>query len=234
MFQPGRIGNLVLKNRIVKSPQSTGLSNMDGTVTQRSVNHYKRLAEGGTSLVMTEYTYIDDDAAKAIHCQLGNTRREHVPGLGWLVDEVHAAGAKIGMQLAHGGRQKFLGTAPIKAASDISWDEVEAQYGVKPVAMTVAEIEQVMVDFGDAALLAEHGVQVRTSARALAVDEQGVRVANAAGGEDVLAAGTVVIACGYAACGKSAGAACREGARPAGRAGWHGTAGRPGDPEFDS
>lgn len=154
LFQPARIGSLQLKNRIVKSPQSTALSNMDGTVSQRSVNHYKRLAEGGTGLVMTEYTYIDDDAAKAIHCQLGNTRREHVPGMGWLVDEVHAAGAKIGMQLAHGGRQKFLGTAPVKAASDLSWDEVEAQYGIKPVPMTIAEIEQVMVDFGDAALRA--------------------------------------------------------------------------------
>lgn len=154
LFEPGRIGGLVLKNRIVKSPQSTALANMDGTVTQRTVNHYKRLAEGGIGLVMTEYTYIDDDAAKAIHCQLGNTRREHVPGMGWLVDEVHAAGAKIGMQLAHGGRQKFLGTAPVKAASDVSWDEVEAQYGVKPVPMTVAELEQVMVDFGDAALRA--------------------------------------------------------------------------------
>lgn len=79
-----------------------------------------------------------------------------MPGLGWLVDEVHALGAKIGMQLAHGGRQKFLGTAPIKSASDSSWDEVEAQYGVKPVPMTVAEIEQVMEDFGDAAVRCAH------------------------------------------------------------------------------
>jgi 2,4-dienoyl-CoA reductase-like NADH-dependent reductase (Old Yellow Enzyme family)/thioredoxin reductase len=152
LFQPGQIGSLTLKNRIIKSPQSTALSNMDGTVSQRSVNHYKRLAEGGAGLVLTEYTYIDEDASKAIHCQLGNTRREHIPGMGWLVDEVHAVGAKIGMQLAHGGRQKFLGTAPIKAASEDSWDEVEAQYGVKPVSMTIPELEQVMEDFGDAAL----------------------------------------------------------------------------------
>lgn len=152
LFQPGKIGSLTLKNRIVKSPQSTALSNMDGTVSQRSINHYKRLAEGGAGLILTEYTYIDEDASKAIHCQLGNTRREHVPGMGWLVDEVHAMGAKIGMQLAHGGRQKFLGTAPIKSASTSSWDEVENQYGVKPVPMTIAEIEQVMEDFGDAAL----------------------------------------------------------------------------------
>jgi 2,4-dienoyl-CoA reductase-like NADH-dependent reductase (Old Yellow Enzyme family)/thioredoxin reductase len=125
---------------------------MDGTVSQRSVNHYKRLAEGGAGLVLTEYTYIDEDASKAIHCQLGNTSREHIPGMGWLVDEVHAAGAKIGMQLAHGGRQKFLGTAPIKSASEDSWDEVEAQYGVKPVPMTIAELEKVTDDFGNAAL----------------------------------------------------------------------------------
>ena len=152
LFQPGKIGSLALKNRIIKSPQSTALSNMDGTVSQRIINHYKRLAQGGAGLILTEYTYVDDDASKAIHCQLGNTRREHTPGMGWLVDEVHAMGAKIGMQLAHGGRQKFLGTAPIKSASDSSWDEVENQYGVKPVPMTISEIEQVMHDFGDAAL----------------------------------------------------------------------------------
>lgn len=151
LFQPGKIGSLTLKNRIVKSPQSTALSNKDGTVSQRSVNHYKRLAQGGVGLILTEYTYVDEDASKAIHCQLGNTCREHVPGMGWLVDEVHALGAKIGMQLAHGGRQKFLGTAPIKSASASSWSEVEAQYGVKPDPMTIAEIEQVMEDFGNAA-----------------------------------------------------------------------------------
>lgn len=151
LFQPGRIGSLDLKNRIVKSPQSTALGNQDGTVSYRSVNHYKRLAEGGIGLVMVEYTYVDDDASKAIHNQLGVSRREHVAGLGWLVDEVHAAGAKVGLQLAHGGRQKFLATAPIKSASDVSWDYVESQYGVRPTPMTLDEIEGVVRSFGDAA-----------------------------------------------------------------------------------
>lgn len=154
LFQPGGIGSLVLKNRIIKSPQSTALGNQDGTVSQRTVNHYKRLAEGGVGLIMTEYTYIDDDASKAIHNQLGISRREHIAGLGWLVDEVHAAGAKIGIQLAHGGRQKFLATAPIKAASDVSWDYVESQYGVRPTPMSVDEINGVVQSFADAAVRA--------------------------------------------------------------------------------
>ena len=151
MFTPGKIGSLTLKNRIVKSPNTTAMSNQDGTVTQRLVNHYKRIAEGGVGLIVVEYTYIDDDASKSIQGQLGISRREHIPGHGWLVDQVHAAGAKICLQLEHCGRQKFLGTAPIKSATDSSWDYVEAQYGVKPSPMTIEEIRQVVLDFGQAA-----------------------------------------------------------------------------------
>ena len=137
LFTPGRIGTLEIKNRVIKSPQTTATCNPDGTVTQRTVNHYKRLAEGGVGLILVEYTYIDDDASKSIHGQLGISRRDHVPGHGWLVDQVHAAGAKIGLQIEHCGRQKFLGTAPIKSATDSSWDYVEAQNGLKPTPMTI-------------------------------------------------------------------------------------------------
>lgn len=142
----------------MKSPQTTALSNQDGTVTQRLVDHYRRLAEGGVGLVMVEYSYVDDDASKSIQAQVGISRREHVPGLGRLVDEVHAAGAAIGIQLEHCGRQKFLGTAPIKTASDVSWDYVESQYGERPVPMTEEEIASVVAAFADAASLAGYDI----------------------------------------------------------------------------
>ncbi|GGV19172.1 2-enoate reductase [Actinomadura cremea] len=100
---------------------------------------------------MVEYSHVDDDASKSIQAQVGISRREHVPGLGWLADEVHAAGAKIGIQLEHCGRQKFLGTAPIKSASDVSWDYVESQYGERPVPLTEEEIAGVVAAFADAA-----------------------------------------------------------------------------------
>lgn len=151
LFRPGHIGSLELKNRVIKSPQTTALANQDGTVTQRLVNHYKRLAEGGPGLIIVEYSYVDDDASKSIHAQLGISRREHIPGLGWLVDEVHAAGAKIGIQLEHCGRQKFLGTQPIKTASEVSWDYVESQYGERPQVLTEEEIQGVVASFADAA-----------------------------------------------------------------------------------
>ena len=83
LFRPGRIGSLELKNRVIKSPQTTALSNPDGTVTPRLVNHYRRLAEGGPALIIVEYSHVDDDAAKSIHNQVGISRREHISGLGW-------------------------------------------------------------------------------------------------------------------------------------------------------
>lgn len=149
--RPGRIGTLDLRNRVVKSPQATATATQDGSVTQRTVDHYRRLGEGGIGLVMVEYTYVDDDASKAIHNQLGISRREHVAGLGWLADVVRATGAKVGLQLAHGGRQKFLGTLPLKSASTSSWSEVEAVEGHVPVAMSRTEIHQLVRDFGTAA-----------------------------------------------------------------------------------
>ncbi|WP_245568165.1 oxidoreductase [Nocardia jiangxiensis] len=156
LFAPGRIGPLEISNRILKSPQSTATSNADGTVSARTVNHYRRLGEGGIGLVMVEYSYVDEDASKAIHNQLGNSRREHTAGLGWLADEVKSTGARVGLQIAHGGRQKFLATAPIKSASDSSWADIEAQYGVVPTPMTAAEIDDVVTAFGEAAARAHN------------------------------------------------------------------------------
>lgn len=119
LFEPGQIGTLLrVKNRLVKAPQTTGLSNKDGTVTQRLVDHYTHLADGGAGLVIVEYAYIDDIASKSCHCQVGISSHEHIAGLGWLADSIKNHGAKAGIQIEHCGRQRFLGP-PMKSASAI-------------------------------------------------------------------------------------------------------------------
>ena len=39
LFSPGKIGTLELKNRVMKAPQSSGMSNMDGTVSERLIGY---------------------------------------------------------------------------------------------------------------------------------------------------------------------------------------------------
>ncbi|MBM3677046.1 MAG: NADH oxidase, partial [Actinobacteria bacterium] len=151
LFAPGAIGSLSLKNRILKAPQSTALGNADGTVSDRTIRHYRELARGGAGLVMVEYTYVDEIASKSAHCQLGISQTEHIAGLSWLTATVKEEGAAVGLQIEHCGRQKFLGTPPMKAASARPWPLMFELTGVVPEVLDEDEIAGVVQSFGDAA-----------------------------------------------------------------------------------
>ncbi|MDR1968769.1 MAG: NAD(P)/FAD-dependent oxidoreductase [Burkholderiaceae bacterium] len=140
-----------VNSRIVRSPCCTGLGGMDGTVTDRLLRHYKELARGGPGLLIVEYSYIDKLASKSAMCQLGCADTEHIPGLAWLARTIQSHGVKAGIQLEHAGRQKFLGTPPIKAPSRIPWEELHAMGGSPPDELTWDEIQQIVEAFGDAA-----------------------------------------------------------------------------------
>ena len=157
LFTPGKIGSLTLKNRILKAPQSSGMSNKDGTVSERLVRYYRQQAAGGAGLIVVEYAYVDDIGAKSAHCHLGISSNEHIPGLAWLAENIREQGAVPGIQIEHCGRQKFLGTQPICAPSAIPWPRLWDQYGVQavPHVLTVEEIQDIVHAFGDAALRAK-------------------------------------------------------------------------------
>lgn len=157
LFSPAKIGNLELKNRVLKAPQSSGMSNMDGTVSERLVRYYRKQAEGGSAMIIVEYAYVDDIGAKSAHCHLGISSNEHIPGLAWLAENIKEQGAIPGIQIEHCGRQKFLGTQPICAPSAIPWPKLWNQYGVQsvPHVLTIEEIKDIVSAFGDAALRAK-------------------------------------------------------------------------------
>jgi 2,4-dienoyl-CoA reductase-like NADH-dependent reductase (Old Yellow Enzyme family)/thioredoxin reductase len=155
LFTPGYIGGLWVKNRIVRSPMLTGLGTMDGSVTQRIVDHYKEFARGGAGLVIAEFAWVDNDASKAAMGQLGVSNAEHKPGLQWLADTIKGYGARACLQIVHCGRQKFLGTRPYKSAHRTPWPDLRAAGAPVPDELTIEEIEQIIEDFGDAAARAK-------------------------------------------------------------------------------
>jgi len=151
LFEPGQIGTLEVANRIIKSSTTTGMANIDGTVSERLVRHYKELARGGAGLVNVGYAWMDNIASKSIQCQIGIADNEHIPGLMWLARTIQENGAKAGLQLEHCGRQKFLGTPPMKAPSRVPWEELKMMGGTIPEELTFEEIEKIVEAFGDAA-----------------------------------------------------------------------------------
>ncbi len=157
LFSPGKIGNLTLKNRICKAPQSSGMNNKDGTVSERAIRYYRDQALGGAGMIIVEYAYVDEIGSKSAHCHLGISSDEHIPGLAWLAENIRECGSVPAIQIEHCGRQKFLGTQPICAASEIPWPMLWNKVGVQsvPHALTIEEIQDVVHAFGDAALRAK-------------------------------------------------------------------------------
>ena len=155
LFEPGLIGNVRLKNRVIKAPQHTGLANPDGSVTDRMLRYYKDVALGGVSMVIIEYAWIDNDASRASPCQLGIASMDHIPGLSLLAQTIQANGAKAAIQISHAGRQKFTLSRPIKAPSTVPWEEIYAAGCPPPDELTFEEIQQIVKSFGDAAKRAQ-------------------------------------------------------------------------------
>ena len=154
LFEPGYIGNVRLKNRVVKAPQHTGLANPDGSITERMLRHYRSLAQGGAGLVTVEYAWVDMDASKASPCQLGIASVEHSPGLSLLAQTIQANGAKASIQISHAGRQRFTLQQP-KAASPVPWEEIYALGCPAPKEVTFEEILEIVKSFGQAARRAQ-------------------------------------------------------------------------------
>ena len=54
LFEPGKIGTIEMKNRIIMPPCGTHYSSLDGFVTDRQVTYYGERAKGGVGLIVTE------------------------------------------------------------------------------------------------------------------------------------------------------------------------------------
>jgi 2,4-dienoyl-CoA reductase-like NADH-dependent reductase (Old Yellow Enzyme family) len=112
LFQPAVVAGIALPNRLVMAPMTRRLS-PEGVPGPDVAAYYRRRAEGGVGLIITEGTGIADAAA------LGEAGvpEFHGAGLdGWakVITEVHAAGSKIIPQLWHvgGARRPALTAAP--------------------------------------------------------------------------------------------------------------------------
>ena len=151
LFTPGYIGNMWVKNRIVRSPMLTNIALSDGAVSQRHIDHYTEFARGGVGMVIVEYCYVDDIAAKANDAQIGVSNNTQQSGLYWLANAIKSAGARAVLQIVHAGRQKFSGEPPYKSAYSRPWPGIYQSSGAIPEQLTIEEIQQIIKDFGSAA-----------------------------------------------------------------------------------
>jgi 2,4-dienoyl-CoA reductase-like NADH-dependent reductase (Old Yellow Enzyme family) len=149
LFSPGRIGNLEIKNRFVRSATGESLAAADGQVTDALVSLYTELARGGVGLIVTGVAFVHE-SGRSGYKMPGLHKDEMIPGWHKLVKQVHAYGAKIAPQIFHCGRQMQADSAqefPPIAPSPIAYKRT----GITPQEMTDEQIWEIIEAFGEAA-----------------------------------------------------------------------------------
>ncbi|MBQ2927624.1 MAG: FAD-dependent oxidoreductase [Oscillospiraceae bacterium] len=97
LLQPIQVGNLTLKNRIMFPPLTTGYEERDGSIGERSLAFYERLAKGGTG-----YVVIGDVAPVMTASptpKLCDDRQ--IPAFKRLADTLHKYDCKVALQIFH-------------------------------------------------------------------------------------------------------------------------------------
>ncbi|MFS8096811.1 bifunctional salicylyl-CoA 5-hydroxylase/oxidoreductase [Lentzea alba] len=104
MFQPFRLGQLELKNRVIVSPMDM-YSAVDGVPGDFHLVHLGSKAMGGPGLVMTEMVCVSPEGRITPGCT-GLWTDEQRDSWARIVDFVHERStARIGLQLGHSGRK---------------------------------------------------------------------------------------------------------------------------------
>ena len=144
LLTPYTLKGLVIKNRLVRSAMELGMGDPDGFVTEDSLNTYRKAAEGGVGLIITEAVGVHP-RGRFFDTQLAAWSDEHIPGLKKLVDVIHAygEGVVVWLQLHCGG------------AKDWGYSYGQLDTGLGLDVTTEEDIESIMKAFGDAALRAK-------------------------------------------------------------------------------
>lgn len=106
LFEPGKIGNLLLKNRIIMAPMEVGgLIETDGRFSQRAIDYYTAQAKGGTGLIVTSLTRVNHKIERIASLLFRHPMADDYPyvaRLSELADAVHDYGTKIAVELTAG------------------------------------------------------------------------------------------------------------------------------------
>jgi NADPH2 dehydrogenase len=142
LFSGFQCRDLVLSNRVVMPPMCQYKATTEGFPTDWHLVHYGARAAGGAGLIVQEATAVEA-RGRLSENDLGIWHDDHVEPLRRLVEFCREQGAKVAIQLAHGGRKSWAGGEPIVGPTIVPFKEGDAV----PVALDAAGIEQVIAAF---------------------------------------------------------------------------------------
>lgn len=158
-FDKIELKGLELKNRFIRSAIWEGFATDEGFVTDKLVNFYKELSEGGVGTIITGFSNVKEYDQPAPR-MMGVYDDKFIEGLKRIPEAVHRVGTKIFLQIAVGGSQGRGNSTRIVGPSE----HVNPMTGNKAEELTIEEIKDLENSFALAAERAKKagfdGVQI--------------------------------------------------------------------------
>lgn len=102
LFQPGRIGALEVRNRIIMAPMASCGADEKSYPTARMMDYYAARAKGGVGLIIAGVCMVMPGRRSPYQLALDDDK--FIPHLQRLTKAVHAHGAKVAIQFNHLGK----------------------------------------------------------------------------------------------------------------------------------
>ena len=161
LFEPIKLRNREVKNRLSKTASGETCASFDGFVTEDYLAWYRKFAKGGLGLIHSGAVYTME-SGKVVPYQPGLDSDDKFPGFKRAAEEVHKYDCLFLAQLNHPGRQlmpvptllvgkddkidiEVVGPSPVRNQASL----------IKPRELTTGEIEEIIQSFIDAACRAE-------------------------------------------------------------------------------
>lgn len=149
IFSEGRIGNLVIKNRIKYAATETNFPYGDGYVSEREIAYMEAQARGGAGIVTTQGAYPDKKGeGKGFKGMMAICDDKFIPGLARIADVIKKHNAISCIQILHCGRE---GGVELDYCLMPSIVPQRLSYFKKPREITKEEIKQSVKDHVEAA-----------------------------------------------------------------------------------
>jgi len=153
LFEPGKIGSMELKNRLIMAPMGTSSHDREGFVQERTIHYYVERAKGGVGLIIAQSSNaLREGQAPG---RPGTWDDKFIPGLQQVADGVHAAGAKVAWQVLNHGKLYSAWLDRITHPEDLKIIGPSAipwvRTGVAPKEATQEDIRRIVEGFGEAA-----------------------------------------------------------------------------------
>jgi 2,4-dienoyl-CoA reductase-like NADH-dependent reductase (Old Yellow Enzyme family)/thioredoxin reductase len=148
LFSTFSIKDIKLKNRIVMPGLASFLIGDDGSISEATVEHYRRRAAGGPAMIIMEACSVSPEGVVSNH-QARIYDDRFIEGLSEIAMVIKSEGSVPAVQIHHGGRQtsvKVIGRKPL-APSPIPCPTIRGD--VEP--LTIDGIHEIVQKFGDAA-----------------------------------------------------------------------------------